>query len=57
MINLFTSIPMDLAPAIVKERLQQEQKLTEHTTMSVSNAMKLPEFLRSNNYFKYDGHH
>lgn len=48
---------MDLAPAIVKERLQQEQKLTEHTTMSVSNAMKLPEFLLTNNYFKYDGHH
>lgn len=48
---------MDLAPAIVKERLQQEQKLTEHTTMSVSNAMKLSEFLLTNNYFKYDGHH
>jgi len=51
------SILVDLAPVIAKERLQQEQKLTERANMYVSNTMKLPEFLPTNNYFKYDGHH
>ena len=34
--SLFTSIPVDLALAIAKERLQQDQKLTERTNMSIT---------------------
>jgi len=34
--SLFTSIPVDLALAIAIERLQQDQKLTERTKMSVT---------------------
>ena len=43
--SLFTSIPVDLALTITKERLQQDQNLAERTNMSVSNVMKLLEFL------------
>jgi len=32
--SLFTSILVDLALAIAKERLQQDQQLTERTNMS-----------------------
>lgn len=34
--SLLTSIPVDLALAITIERLQQDQKLTERTKMSVA---------------------
>jgi len=39
--SLFTSIPVYLAPAIAKERLQQDQELTERTNMSATNVLKL----------------
>ena len=55
--SLFTSIPVNLALTITKERLQQDQNLAERTNMSVSNVMKLLEFVLTNNYFKHDGHH
>ena len=52
--SLFTSIPVDLALTITKERLQQDQNLSERTSMSVSNIMKLVNFVLTHNYFKYD---
>ena len=55
--SLFTSIPVNLALAITKERLQQDQSLAERTNMSVTNVLKLLHFVLTNNYFKYDGHH
>ena len=55
--SLFTSIPVDLALTITKERLQQDQNLAERTNMSVTNVMKLLDFVLTNNYFKHDGHH
>jgi len=54
--SLFTFIPVDLAVTITKERLQQDQNVAERTNMSVSNVMKLLEFVLTNNYFKHDGH-
>jgi len=55
--SLFTSIPVNLALVIAKERLQQDQSLAERTNMSVTNVLKLLDFVLTNNYFKYDGHH
>ena len=55
--SLFTSVPVDLALTITKERLQQDQNLSERTSMSVSNIMKLVDFVLTHNYFKYDGNH
>ena len=55
--SLFTSIPVDLALTITKERLQQDENLAQHTNMSVNNVMKLLDFVLNNNYFKHDGHH
>ena len=55
--SLFTSIPVDLALKITKERLQQDQNLGERTNLSVDNILKLSDFVLNNNYFKYDGDH
>ena len=55
--SLFTSIPVDLALTITKGRLQQDQNLAERTNMSVTNVMKLLDFVLTNNYFKHDSHH
>ena len=55
--SLFTSIPVDLALRITKERLQQDQNLAERTNLSVDNILKLSDFVLNHNYFKYDGDH
>ena len=46
-----------VALVITKERIQQDQNLAERTNMSLTNAMKLVDFVLGNNYFKHDGHH
>lgn len=48
----FTSIPVNLALTITNEKLQQDQDLAERTSLSVTNIMKLLEFVR--HYFKHD---
>ena len=55
--SLFTSIPVDLALTIVNERLQKDQDLAERTNMSISNSMKLLEFVLNHNYFKHNNIH
>ena len=56
--SLFTSIPVDLALRITKERLQQDQNLAElRTNLSVDNILKLSDFVLNHNYFKYDDDH
>ena len=55
--SLFTSIPVDLALTITKERLKRDQTLAECTNLSVDNILRLSDFVRNNNYFKYDGNH
>jgi len=56
-IALFTSMPVDLALQIVREKLQQDVTLTEHTDISVTNIMKLLEFVLKNSFFTYDQEH
>ena len=48
---------MDLALTITNQRLQQDQDLAERTNMSISNIMRLLEFVLNHNYFKYDNTH
>ena len=55
--SLFTSIPVDLALTITNQRLQQDQDLAERTNMSISNIMRLLEFVLNHNYFKHDNTH
>ena len=55
--SLFTSIPVDLALTITSQRLQQDQDLAERTNMSISNIMRLLEFVLNQNYFKHDNTH
>ncbi|PFX31412.1 Glutamate [NMDA] receptor subunit 1 [Stylophora pistillata] len=55
--SLLTSIPVDLALTITKERLQRDQNLAELTSDSVYNILRLSEFVLNHNYFKYDGDH
>ena len=47
----FTSIPVDLALQIVREKLQQDVTLTERTDISVTNIMRLLEFVLKNSFF------
>ena len=55
--SLFTSIPVDLALTITNQRLQQDQDLAKTTNMSISNIMRLLEFVLNHNYFKHDNTH
>ena len=55
--SLFTSIPVDLALTMTNQRLQQDQDLAERTNMSISNIMRLLEFVLNHNYFKHDNTH
>ena len=43
--SLFSSIPVDLALTVTKERLQQDQNLAERTYLSVDNILKLSDFV------------
>ena len=55
--SLFTSIPVDLALTITKDRLQWDQNLAGRSYLSVDNVLKLSDFVLNHNYFKYDGDH
>ena len=55
--SLFTSIPVDLALTITKDRLQWDQNLAGRCYLSVDNVLKLSDFVLNHNYFKYDGDH
>ena len=55
--SLFTSIPVDLALTITKDRLPRDQNLAERSYLSVDNILKLSDFVLNHNYFKYDGDH
>ena len=56
-VSLFTSIPIELALQVVKQRLVQDNNLTTHTDISINNIIKLLEFVLRKSYFKYDGCH
>ena len=56
-VSLFTSIPTALALEVSKQRLEQDVNLKDRTNLSVTNIMKLLEFVLDNNYFVYQGTH
>ena len=58
-VSLFTSIPVELALRITREKLQQDITLhvPERTDISVTNIMKLLEFVLKNSYFTYEQEH
>jgi hypothetical protein len=56
-VSLFTSIPIELALQVVKQRLVQDNNLTTRTDISINNIIKLLEFVLRNSFFKYDGCH
>ena len=56
-VALFTSIPVDLALQIVRDKLQQDVTLTERTDISVTNIMRLLEFVLKNSFFTYEQEH
>jgi hypothetical protein len=56
-LSLFTSVPIQLALQVVKQRLVQDSNLTTRADMSINNIIKLLEFALRNRNFKYDGCH
>jgi hypothetical protein len=56
-VSLFTSIPIELALQVVKQRLVQVNNLTTRTDISINNIIKLLELVLRNSFFKYDGCH
>ena len=56
-VSLFTSIPTDLALTIVQQRLDLHEHLSDITTLSKTNILKLLELILNNCYFSYQGSH
>ncbi|XP_078353280.1 uncharacterized protein LOC144638052 [Oculina patagonica] len=56
-IALFTSIPVELALRITREKLLQDTTLAERTDISVPNVMRLLEFVLKNSFFTYEQEH
>ena len=48
---------MDLALTIANNRVRKDQDLAEGTNMSISNIMRLLEFVLNHHHFKYDAIH
>ena len=56
-VSLFTSIPAVSALRLIRDRLRQDANLPQRTNRSVSNSMRLLEFVLSNSFFTYVGCH
>ena len=52
---LFTSVPVQPAIQIVKQRLQQDTTLPQRTNMSISQITSLLEFFLTHTYFLFQG--
>ena len=52
-ISLFTSIPVDLALNVTKDKLERDRQLSTRLNISVSNILRLLEFVLKNSYFTY----
>ena len=52
---LFTSVPVDCAINIVKQRLTQDPTLPQRTQMSIPQIVTLLEFCLKNTYFLFQG--
>ena len=56
-VALFTSIPVEMALQVTRELLQQDVTLSQRTNISITNVMKLLEFVLKNSNFSYDQEH
>ncbi|XP_078363508.1 uncharacterized protein LOC144647600 [Oculina patagonica] len=56
-VSLFTSIPVELALQVTRDRLERDTTLTERTNISVSNIMRLLEFVLRNSFFTHEQEH
>ena len=54
-ISIFTSIPVNEAMRVIKQRLEQDTSLSDRTSISVKNIMKLLDFTLNNSVFTVKG--
>ena len=52
-VSLFTSIPTNLSLQVIQKRLQQDTLLTQRTHMSITNIIKLLDFVLQNSFSTY----
>ena len=52
-VSLFTSIPTNLALQVIQQRLQQDTLLTQRTNISITNIIKLLDFVLQNSFSTY----
>ena len=53
-VSLFTSIPIQLALQVIQRKLHQDTTLTRRTDISITNIIKLLEFVLLNSFFTYN---
>ena len=53
-VSLFTSIPIQLALQVIQRKLHQDTTLTRRTDISITNIIKLLEFVLLNSFFTYE---
>ena len=56
-VSLLTSIPVELALQVTRERLDRDNNLIARTNASKGNIMRLLEFVLRNSYFTYEKEH
>ena len=52
---LFTSVPVDPAPKVIKDLLEKDSTLKERTVLTVEDIIQLLEFCLKNTYFSFQG--
>ena len=46
--------PVELALQVVKKRLEEDNQLIDRTDISITNILRLPEFVLTNSFFTYE---
>ena len=54
-VGLFTNVPIDLALKIIKEKLEQDNKFSERTNLTVADICELLNLVLCSTYFSYNG--
>ena len=54
-ISLFTAIPVQKACDYIKEKLEQDNTLSQRTHLEIDDIVSLLNFVLSNNYFVFEG--
>jgi len=52
-VNLFTSVPIGEALAVLRRRLEEDGSLNERTSMTIDQIVELTEYCVRNTYFQY----